>query len=222
MFAEAGYEFSGHTEYLAVRSGTGEENICMHLGGPLLRVSLVTTHPRLRDVPEKVTRERILTCLRLTDDLLGKLEVRHPIAVCGLNPHAGEGGSIGSEEKDIILPAVEAARKEGIRVEGPLPGDTVFYFAAQGTFGAVLAMYHDQGLAPLKLLHFHEAVNVTLGLPFVRTSVDHGTGYDIVGTGRASLGSLKAALGLAARLSAGNEPHGEGKLHGEKKTFRSA
>jgi len=123
------------------------------------------------------------------------------MAVCGLNPHAGENGRIGREEIEIIGPAVAEAQAMGLKVVGPLPADTVFHRAARGDFGAVLAMYHDQGLGPLKLLHFTRAVNVTLGLPFVRTSVDHGVGYDIVGTDAAELGSLEAAFELAVRLT---------------------
>jgi len=203
MLQDAGFDFPGHTEFFAERLGVGRENICMHLGGPKLRVSLVTTHPTLKDVPALITGERVLRCLELTWDLVRALEDDPaPIAVCGLNPHAGESGKIGREEIEIIAPAVERARAKGIAAEGPLPGDTVFYFAARGRYSAVLAMYHDQGLAPLKLLHFSEAVNVTLGLPVVRTSVDHGTGYDLTGRDTADTGSLAAALDLAERLVA--------------------
>ncbi len=235
MLQAAGFHFPGHTELFANAAGLQPRDVCMHLCGTILRVSLATTHPPLRDVPDLVTRERILHCLALTDEFLRKLrgagaladrmpspghDLLQPyastpagqtgqtgqagqtgrIAVCGLNPHAGEGGAIGREELEIIAPAVEEARARGMDVVGPLPGDTVFHRAAHGEFAAVLAMYHDQGLAPLKLLHFNEAVNVTLGLPFVRTSVDHGTGYDLVGTGEAAVTSLAAALGLAADL----------------------
>ncbi|NJB67097.1 4-hydroxythreonine-4-phosphate dehydrogenase [Desulfobaculum xiamenense] len=204
MLQDAGFDFPGHTEFFAERLGVGRDNVCMHLGGPRLRVSLVTTHPRLADVPALITRERVLRCLRLTRELVRALGVDDaPIAVCGLNPHAGESGKIGREEIEIIGPAVDEARAEGIDVAGPLPGDTVFHFAAQGRYSAVLAMYHDQGLAPLKLLHFYEAVNVTLGLPVVRTSVDHGTGYDITGHDVADLGSLRAAIDWAERLVRG-------------------
>jgi 4-hydroxythreonine-4-phosphate dehydrogenase len=200
MLQEAGYPFPGHTEYLAERSGVGSRNVCMHLCGPKLRVSLATTHPPLREVPGMITLERLLLCMRLTCGFVRKLGLPGPVAVCGLNPHAGESGFIGSEEGEIIVPAVYEARSQGLDVEGPFPGDTVFYQAAQGRYSAVLAMYHDQGLAPLKLLHFGDAVNVTLGLPFVRTSVDHGTGYDLVGKGSATASSLKRALELALRL----------------------
>ncbi|MDY7000283.1 MAG: 4-hydroxythreonine-4-phosphate dehydrogenase PdxA [Thermodesulfobacteriota bacterium] len=201
MLMEAGFDFPGHTEFLAHKLGVGQENVCMHLCGSKLRVSLVTTHPPLSRVPELITRERILRCLELTAGLMRDLGVYdRPIAVCGLNPHAGEQGKIGTEEVDVIAPAVAEAVKMGIDARGPLPGDTVFYQAAHGKYSAVLAMYHDQGLAPLKLLHFNKAVNVTLGLPVVRTSVDHGTGYDLVGRDKASLGSLRAALRLARKL----------------------
>lgn len=194
MLQLAGFDFPGHTEFLANRSGVGRENVCMHLGGPRLKVSLVTTHPKFVDIPKLVTKERILRCIDLTDKLIKSLGLEMPIAVCGLNPHAGESGRIGREEIEIIEPAIKEAVAQGYNVEGPFPGDTIFHFAAAGSYSAVLAMYHDQGLAPLKLLHFSEAVNITLGLPFPRTSPDHGTGYDITGTGKASLESFKAAL----------------------------
>ncbi|MBU1003365.1 MAG: 4-hydroxythreonine-4-phosphate dehydrogenase PdxA [Proteobacteria bacterium] len=201
MLQEAGFDFPGHTEFFAERLGVGRDNICMHLCGPKLRVSLVTTHPPLAEVPGLITFDRILRCLELTWNLVSKLEIEPaPVAVCGLNPHAGESGKIGTEDEAIIAPAIIEARARGIAVEGPLPGDTVFHFAAKGRYSAVLAMYHDQGLAPLKLLHFSEAVNVTLGLPVVRTSVDHGTGYDLTGRDIAETGSLAAALALAERL----------------------
>ncbi|MGE4291944.1 MAG: 4-hydroxythreonine-4-phosphate dehydrogenase PdxA [Desulfovibrio sp.] len=201
MLQDAGFDFPGHTEFLAERLGVGRENVCMHLGGPVLRVSLVTTHPQLRDVAALVTAERILHCLRLTAAHMRTLGVGGPLAVCGLNPHAGESGKIGREEIEIIAPALERAKAEGLEVVGPLPGDTVFHFAARGAYAAVLAMYHDQGLAPLKLLHFHNAVNVTLGLPYPRTSPDHGTGYDLAGTGTASLESFQAALRMVERMA---------------------
>lgn len=203
MLQDAGFDFPGHTEFFAERLGPGRDNICMHLGGPRLKVSLVTTHPKLADVPAGVTQERVLRCLELTDELVKALGCADaPIAVCGLNPHAGESGKIGHEEEEIISPAVEEAKRKGISVVGPLPADTLFYFAAQGKYSAVLAMYHDQGLGPLKLLHFSEAVNVTLGLPVVRTSVDHGTGYDITGKDCADLGSFHAAFDWAEKLIA--------------------
>lgn len=198
---DAGYDFPGHTEFLARSFNLNPDEVCMHLCGPRLKVSLVTTHPPLRQVPELLNTERILRCLRLTWELVSKLENQpRAIGVCGLNPHAGEQGKIGSEDTDIILPAVVQARAKGIAAMGPLPGDTLFFRAVQGEFSAVLAMYHDQGLAPLKLLHFHEAVNITLGLPIIRTSVDHGTGYDLVGKNLADCSSLSAALNMARTL----------------------
>lgn len=205
MLHAAGYDVPGHTEYLARRAGLGDDEVCMHLGGDVLRVSLVTTHPPLRDVPGLITRERVLHCLRLTAAHARAIGAVGPVAVCGLNPHAGESGRIGSEEIDIIAPAVADAAAEGLDVIGPLPADTLFVKAARGAYAAVLAMYHDQGLAPLKMLHFSDAVNVTLGLPFVRTSVDHGTGFDIAGTGAADTGSFAAALRLACTLCDGKD-----------------
>lgn len=196
----AGFDFPGHTELLAERAGAGREGVCMHLCGPRLRVSLVTTHPPLADVPRLVTREKVLRCLELTVRHVRSLGLSGPVAVCGLNPHAGESGRIGDEEVRVITPAIEEARARGLDVAGPFPADTVFRRAYEGEFPAVLAMYHDQGLGPLKLVHFGEAVNVTLGLPFVRTSVDHGTGYDLVGLDKADMGSFLAALELARRM----------------------
>lgn len=208
MLQSAGFDFPGHTEFLAEKLGAGRGEVCMHLCGhdpeddsPKLRVSLVTTHPPLKDVPALVTEERILRCLRLTADFVRTLGLDGPVGVCGLNPHAGESGRIGREEIDTIIPALEKARAEGLDVAGPIPGDTIFHFAAKGAYPAVLAMYHDQGLAPLKLLHFSRAVNVTLGLPYPRTSPDHGTGYDLVGTGEASIDSFRAALDMLLRLT---------------------
>ena len=152
-----------------------------------------------------MTRERILRCLRLTRAFVKTLGLVGPIGVCGLNPHAGESGKIGDEEIKTIIPALEVAGQEGLDVVGPIPADTIFHFAAKGNYAAVLAMYHDQGLAPLKLLHFSQAVNVTLGLPYPRTSPDHGTGYDLVGTGTASIKSFQAALDMLRLLVAGKE-----------------
>ncbi|WP_419787454.1 4-hydroxythreonine-4-phosphate dehydrogenase PdxA [Pseudodesulfovibrio sp.] len=208
MLQQAGFAFAGHTEFLAERAGVGADKVCMHLCGhdpddmasPKLRVSLVTTHPALKDVAKLITRERILNCLELTVDFLKRLGLDGPVVVCGLNPHAGESGRIGDEEITTIAPALAEARAQGLNVVGPLPADTVFHFAAHGKYPAVLAMYHDQGLGPLKLMHFSRAVNVTLGLPYVRTSPDHGTGYDLVGKGEASVRSFHAALDMARRL----------------------
>jgi len=210
MLHKAGFDFPGHTEFLAEKLGVGREQVCMHLcghdpedtGAPKLRVSLVTTHPALCDVPRLVTEERILHCLRLTESFVRDMGLSGSVAVCGLNPHAGECGRIGDEEIRIVEPALKLAKEEGMDVAGPFPADTVFHFAAKGDYPAVLAMYHDQGLGPLKLLHFSEAVNVTLGLPYPRTSPDHGTGYDLVGTGRASIKSFQAAFDMLRRLVA--------------------
>ncbi|WP_460033391.1 4-hydroxythreonine-4-phosphate dehydrogenase PdxA [Megalodesulfovibrio paquesii] len=205
MLKAAGYDFPGHTELFAEHAGLSRDDVTMHLCGDRLRVSLVTTHPPLAAVPGLITRERVLRAIRHTQQFLCALDLpRRRMAVCGLNPHAGESGTIGREEINIIEPAMAQARAEGCDVVGPLPGDTVFHRAIHGAgggeFDAVVAMYHDQGLAPLKLLHFNEAVNVTLGLPFVRTSVDHGTGFDLAGKDAASTTSFTAALELAARL----------------------
>ncbi|MBG0772148.1 4-hydroxythreonine-4-phosphate dehydrogenase PdxA [Oleidesulfovibrio alaskensis] len=203
MLQQAGFDFPGHTEFLARHAGLRDEDVCMHLCGDVLRVSLVTTHPALRDVPRLVTRQRVARCIALTVEFVRALGAGHkPVAVCGLNPHAGESGKIGVEDESIIAPAVREAKRMGLNAEGPYPADTIFYRAAQGEFAAVLAMYHDQGLAPLKLLHFSDAVNVTLGLPFVRTSVDHGTGFDIAGRNTADTGSFESALRLAADMCA--------------------
>ncbi len=198
---EAGFDFPGHTEFLAERAGVGRDGVCMHLSGPRLRVSLVTTHPPLKLVPELVTYDKVLRCLRQTAAFVDVLGLKGPVAVCGLNPHAGESGKIGDEESRVIRPAIEQAQSEGLDVEGPYPADTVFYRAWRGEFPAVLAMYHDQGLGPLKLVHFGQSVNVTLGLPYVRTSVDHGTGYELVGDDSAEMGSFQAAVELARRLT---------------------
>jgi len=202
LLQEAGFDFPGHTEFLAHQFGMAQDQVCMHLSGDRLRVSLVTTHPPLHLVPELVSQKKILRCLRLTHAFMVRLGEGHkPLAVCGLNPHAGEGGKTGTEEIETIIPAIEQARSEKINVQGPFPADTVFYRAWNNEFSAVLAMYHDQGLAPLKLVEFGRCVNITLGLPVVRTSVDHGTGFDLVGTAQASPRSLEKALDLALRLA---------------------
>lgn len=197
----AGYDFAGHTEFLAAKAGLTSDDVCMHFWGPRLRVSLVTTHPPLRAVPKLLTTELILRKLELTVAAMQAQELQGPVAVCGLNPHAGEDGRIGDEDRLIIAPAVSQARARGWNVVGPLAADTVFHRAAQGDFSAVLAMYHDQGLTAFKLLHFHDGVQITLGLPYVRTSPDHGTGYDLVGKGKASAQSLRNALDMAVALT---------------------
>ncbi len=201
MLKEAGFAFSGHTEFLAAQFGLDPSEVCMHLAGSKLRVSLVTTHFALRKIPDLISQKKIIRCLELTWKLVNDLNLSDkPIVVCGLNPHAGEEGMLGYEEKEIIVPAIKKAQDRGIKVVGPYPADTVFFYAAKQKYSAVLAMYHDQGLAPLKLLHFNQAVNITLGLPVVRTSVDHGTGYDIVGKEVAETTSLYKALEMAENL----------------------
>jgi len=190
-----GFPFPGHTEFLAHSFGVKE--YAMMLANEKLKVVLQTTHVALKDVPNLITEGKILSKLRLIDKSL-----RNPrIAVAGLNPHAGENGLFGDEELKIIKPAVEKARKEGINVTGPLPADTVFVRALKGEFDVVLCMYHDQGLIPIKLLGFGNSVNVTLGLPIIRTSVDHGTAYDIAGKGIANPESFKTAVKVAVELT---------------------
>ncbi len=202
----AGAEFPGHTELLADRCQVDE--VVMMLAGERLKVCLVTTHCALREVPRLLTAERILTTMRIASTSLQKqfgLE-RPRLAVLALNPHAGEGGLFGDEEELYIAPAVDAARAEGIAASGPHSADSLFWFASQGQYDAVICMYHDQGLIPLKLLHFEDGVNVTLGLPIVRTSVDHGTAYDLAGTGNASPASLIAAVRMADEMAGKSNP----------------
>jgi 4-hydroxythreonine-4-phosphate dehydrogenase len=169
-----------------------------------LRVALVTTHLPLREVFQRITAERIVSVGRITQAALAQWwGLATPrLALCALNPHAGEGGLFGHEERSVLAPAVETARREGIDVEGPFPADTLFVKAKRGDYDAVVACYHDQGLIPVKLAAFGRAVNVTLGLPFPRTSVDHGTAFDIAARGVADPGSLEAAVALASELSA--------------------
>lgn len=197
----AGHAFPGHTELLAEMCGTDDH--VMMLAGDLLRVSLVTIHAALRDVPRLVTLDSVLKTIRVTAAGIRRLTgIERPrLAVTALNPHAGEGGLFGDEERLVIGPAIEAARGEGIDAQGPFSADTLFHFAAQGRYDGVVAMYHDQGLIPLKLLHFDDGVNLTLGLPIIRTSVDHGTAYDLAGSGRASERSLLAAIRMAAAMA---------------------
>jgi 4-hydroxy-L-threonine phosphate dehydrogenase PdxA len=174
----------------------------MFVGGPL-RVALLTIHRSLRSVPDAITVALVTRIVRLVYRELPRFAVsRRRIALCGVNPHAGENGLFGSEERDVLQPAVATLRGEGLDVHGPLPADTVFPKAARGEFDAVIAAYHDQGLVPVKLAAFGSSVNVTLGLPFVRTSVDHGTAFDIAALGRADAGSLLAAMRLAVTLAA--------------------
>jgi len=202
---DAGFPFTGHTEYLAVKTRT--PHVVMLLvsgkGSVPLRVALATTHLPLADVPKAITQESLSATLDVMQhDLRARFGITAPrIAVTGLNPHAGEGGHLGREEIDVIAPAIAAARARGIDAIGPLPADTVFVPNQLARFDAVLAMYHDQGLPVLKHASFGHGVNVTLGLPFVRTSVDHGTALDLAGTGTADAGSMIAALELAAQLA---------------------
>ena len=197
----AGYTFAGHTELLAHL--THSADYVMMLAGERLRVALATTHCALRDVAQRLTKDMIVKTVMITSQALEEyFAISRPrVAVAALNPHAGESGLFGREDTEIVQPAVEEAQKQGLIIEGPLPADTVFYHAYKGQFDAVVALYHDQGLIPLKLLHFTDAVNITLGLPIVRTSVDHGTAYDIAGKGIADPSSLVAAIKMAARIA---------------------
>jgi 4-hydroxythreonine-4-phosphate dehydrogenase len=196
-----GFQFPGHTEF--IRDLTGASGVVMMLAGPRLRVSLVTIHDAISEVPRLLTTERILKTVRITGDaMIRDFGIEKPrIAVAGLNPHAGEEGRFGDEERTLIEPAVRRLEQNDYAVSGPYPPDTLFHRAYEGEFDAVVAMYHDQGLIPIKLVHFYEAVNVSLGLPIIRTSVDHGTAYDLAGTGKAHAGSLKAALRLASLMA---------------------
>lgn len=191
-------DFNGHTEILAHHSNTSQYAMMMY--GKKLSIVLVTIHIPISDVAPGITTDKIYDKIILTNkSLRERFGIKSPkIAVCGLNPHAGEDGLFGNEESEIIIPALEKARKEQIKVEGPLPPDTVFFKAKNGEYDAVLCMYHDQGLIPFKLLHFEDGVNTTLGLPFPRTSVDHGTAYDIAGKNIANHQSMVEAILLAA------------------------
>ena len=198
---DAGIAFTGHTEYLAAKAGA--PHVVMMLVGGGLRVALATTHLPLAAVPRAITRDGLLATLRVVHAGLQKrFGIRRPrILVAGLNPHSGESGHLGTEERDTIEPAIAAARKLGIAAEGPIPADTLFVPARLKAADCALALYHDQGLPVLKYASFGRGVNVTLGLPFVRTSVDHGTALDIAGKGRADVGSLLEALKLARKLA---------------------
>ncbi|MCF8033943.1 MAG: 4-hydroxythreonine-4-phosphate dehydrogenase PdxA [Desulfarculaceae bacterium] len=199
----AGYPDTGHTTLLARKTGT--ERPVMMLAGDKLKVVLVTIHKALREVPGLITRKAVLHTALVTDQAFREqFGVAVPrLAVCGLNPHAGEHGIFGDEEEKIIAPAVAELQAAGVDATGPLPPDTVFWRAVKGEFDAVVCMYHDQGLIPLKLLHFDDGVNVSLGLPIIRTSVDHGTAYDLAGTGQANPASMIAAVRMAARMAGG-------------------
>jgi 4-hydroxythreonine-4-phosphate dehydrogenase len=198
---DAGIPFSGHTEYLAELAGGGYP--VMMLVAKKLRVALVTTHLPLREVSAAITEERLTRTLTvLNDDLKVKFGIRKPaIAVTGLNPHAGEGGHLGDEEQRVIIPVLERLRQQGMNADGPFAADTLFTPKRLKPFDAVLAMYHDQGLPVLKHAGFGQAVNITLGLPIIRTSVDHGTALDVAGTRKADPGSLIEAFHLAAKLA---------------------
>jgi len=219
---DAGHAFSGHTEFLAALAGV--ERVVMMLVTDRLRVALATTHLPLRDVADAITHARLRRTLAIMQrDLVDRFGLPNPrIAVLGLNPHAGEGGHLGREEIEIIEPVIAELQAEGMQLEGPLPADTAFVPRYLERFDAVLAMYHDQGLPVLKYAGFGHAVNVTLGLPFIRTSVDHGTALDLAGTGKADSGSMQAAIELARRMSgrpkAGHEEH-EGCTKDTKEPF---
>jgi len=197
---DAGITFTGHTEFFADRAKC---DVAMLLAAPGLRVALATTHLPLAEVPAAITPAALVRILRIVyNDLRHRFRIEDPrIAVLALNPHAGEGGHLGREEIDIIAPTLAALRADGMRLEGPLSADTAFVPAQRARFDAYLAMYHDQGLPVLKALGFGDSVNVTLGLPFVRTSVDHGTALDLAGTGKADPASLVAAAKLAMELA---------------------
>ena len=199
-----GCRYPGHTEFLQAR--TKAKRAVMMFNSPKLNVALATVHIPLMEVRNALTIGAVFDPIDLGNDAMIRMGVKKPrIAVCGLNPHASENGLFGDEESRIITPAIQVARQAGIDVHGPFPGDTIFRDAIAGRFDLVVAMYHDQGLIPVKLLAFEEAVNVTLGLPLIRTSVDHGTAFDIVGKNKADAGSMKAAIQLAVKLAVGQQ-----------------
>jgi 4-hydroxythreonine-4-phosphate dehydrogenase len=199
-FARAGLPWKGHTDLLAHL--TGSRRVAMMFWSEPLKVVLASVHLPLAEVPQALTRETLDEVIALSACELPRFGLARPrLALAGLNPHAGEGGVMGSEEQDVLRPAVEGARARGIDIAGPFPADTVFVRATRGEFDAVIACYHDQGLIPVKLLAFGQAVNVTLGLPIIRTSVDHGTAFDIAGQDKADPSSMIAATLLAARLA---------------------
>ena len=200
---DAGIPFTGHTEYLAEKTGT--PRVVMMLAGAGLRVALATTHLALKDVPAAITREDLSTTIRILHaDLVHKFGIEKPrILVAGLNPHAGEDGHMGREDIEVIAPVIAALKAEGMDLVGPLPADTLFTRNCLAGSHAQLTMYHDQGLAVLKFAAFEDGINVTLGLPIIRTSVDHGTALDLAGTGRADPRSLFAAINAALEMTAG-------------------
>lgn len=206
VWAAAGLSWRGHTDLLA--SLTGAPHVAMMFYAERLRVVLATVHVPISEVPTLLTRERVQQTIALAATALPRFGVATPkLALAGLNPHAGEDGLIGQEDAAVLRPAVAACRSRGIDVSGPLPGDTVFVRALNGDFDAVVACYHDQGLIPIKMVAFGQAVNVTLGLPIIRTSVDHGTAYDIAGTNTADPSSMVEAVCLAARLASAPVSH---------------
>ena len=204
-FAAAGLPWKGHTDLLAHL--TGSPRVAMMFWSEPLKVVLATVHVPLAEVPRMITADLLHGIIDLTAGELPRFGVPAPrLALAGLNPHAGESGLLGDEDDRVLKPAVEAANRRGVNIAGPFPGDTVFVRASRGEFDAVIACYHDQGLIPVKLLAFGESVNVTLGLPIIRTSVDHGTAFDIAGKGVADASSMIAATVLAARLASNPEP----------------
>lgn len=196
----AGIKFPGHTELLIKR--TKSQHGAMVFYSEKFSVILTTIHVALAEVPQKLNKEKVLEKIELANEFIKGLGKKQPkIAVCGLNPHAGEGGAFGREEIEIITPAIKESEKKGIKVSGPYPGDTIFKRALKGEFDIVVAHYHDQGLIPLKLVAFESAINVTAGLPIIRTSVDHGTAFDIAGKNTADPSNLREAIRLAVRLA---------------------
>jgi 4-hydroxythreonine-4-phosphate dehydrogenase len=204
----AGFRHPGHTEFLAELAGTeaGAPQPVMMLWSPRLAVVPVTIHVSLRDALTQLTSDLIVSTVRIVaGELRSRFGIARPrIAISGLNPHAGEDGSLGHEEQTVIAPALKVLRSDGIEARGPLPADTMFHDAARNSYDCAVCMYHDQALIPIKTVAFDDAVNVTLGLPFIRTSPDHGTAFDIAGTGKANPASLIAALKLASRMAAAN------------------
>ncbi|HCU23801.1 MAG TPA: 4-hydroxythreonine-4-phosphate dehydrogenase PdxA [Deltaproteobacteria bacterium] len=197
----AAFPYPGHTEYLAAQ--TGSRRYVMMMAGPRLKVTLATIHEPIAKVAQALSREKILTTLQVTyEGLRERFGLEAPrIAVCGLNPHAGEEGLLGQEEIEIIAPALQVARERGVPCAGPLVPDAVFHEAYEGKWDAVVCMYHDQGLIPFKMIHFRDGVNVTLGLPLIRTSPDHGTAFDIAGRGIADSTSMEAAIRMALEMA---------------------
>jgi 4-hydroxythreonine-4-phosphate dehydrogenase len=196
----AGFPFPGHTEYLAQKTNT--QKFVMMMASSSLKVTLVTIHEPLKNVSSLLSINKILDTVEVTHrSLQEKFHISSPrIAVCGLNPHAGEGGLLGSEEKEIIAPAIAEANRSGYSCSGPMVPDAVFHEIYQGKWDAVVCMYHDQGLIPFKMIHFRDGVNVTLGLPLIRTSPDHGTAFDIAGKGIADSSSIEAAIQMAIEM----------------------